>query len=124
MIVVATVMLGAVFLVAGVMKVAAPRQWQAQSADLGVPRPVATLLPFGELLVGALLVGQVARRPIAVVAAAFLIGFTSLLVVRLRQGSRPPCACFGAWSTKPIGWSDVARNAGFIVIAAAVAIWA
>ena len=124
MIAIATVVLGAVFLVAGVTKVSAPKQWRVQSADLGVPRGVATALPFGELVIGALLVSQVARRPVAMLAAALLIAFTTLLVVRLRQGRRPPCACFGAWSAKPIGWSDVARNAGFLLVAAAVAIWA
>ena len=124
MIVIATVALGVVFLVAGVTKVAGPHRWRVQSAELGVPPGVAAALPFGELIIGALLVGQVARRPVAVIAAVLLFAFTALLVVRLRQGRRPPCACFGGWSTKPIGWSDVARNAGFIAVATAVAIWA
>ena len=68
MIVIATALLGAVFLVAGVMKVAGPQQWRAQSADLGVPRGLATVVPFVELVVGALLVTQIARRPVAAIA--------------------------------------------------------
>lgn len=122
MIIVASVLLGAVFLVSGVMKVAAPRQWHAQSADLGVPHFVATVVPFIELVVGTLLVAQIARRPVAVIAGALLVAFTTLLVVRLLQGRRPPCACFGAWTTKPIGWGNVVRNAGFLALAAALAI--
>lgn len=120
MIVVVSVLLGAVFVISGVMKVASPRQWTAQSAGLGVPSVVAAVVPFVELAVGALLVAQIARRAVAGVAGALLIAFTALLVVRLSQGRRPPCACFGAWSSKPIGWSNVARNAAFLALAALV----
>ena len=120
MIVVVTVMLGAVFLTSGVMKVASPRQWRTQSADLGVPCAVATVVPFAELVVGALLVAQIARRPVASIAAGLLVAFSALLVVRLMQGRHPPCACFGALSSKPIGWGNVARNAVFLGLAAVV----
>lgn len=117
MIFVASVLLGAVFIVSGVTKVAAPRQWRAQSADLGVPGFVAAVVPFVELAVGAMLVAQLARRVAAVAAGVMLLGFTALLVVRLSQGRRPPCACFGALSTKPIGWTNVARNLAFLGLA-------
>lgn len=120
---VAAVLLGAVFLLSGTLKVAAPRQWQAQSSGLGVPGPVATVVPFVELLVGALLVAQLARRPVAVAAGVLLVVFTALLVVRLTEGVRPPCACFGVLSTKPIGWTNVARNAGFIALAVVIMVW-
>ena len=115
------VLLGVVFVIAGVTKFAAPRQWQAQSSDLGVSRVVAVVVPYVEAVIGALLIAQIARRPVAMAAGALLAGFTTLLVVRLVQGKHPPCACFGAWSSKPIGWSNVARNAGFLVLAAVIA---
>ena len=117
MIVVVSLLLGAVFVVSGILKVAAPRDWLAESAALGVPRPVAVVVPVVELLIGALLIAQLARRLVAVGAALLLVAFTALLVVRLRQGRRPPCACFGALSTKPIGWGNVVRNAVFLVLA-------
>jgi hypothetical protein len=56
------------------------------------------------------------------VAALLLLAFTVVLVVRLVQGRRPPCACFGALSAKPIGWGNVVRNGVLIVVAAVVAI--
>ena len=120
----ASAALGAVFLLSGVLKVSAPQQWRAQSAGLGVARPIATVVPFAEVVIGALLVTQVARRVVALAAAALLVGFTTLLVLRLLQGRRPPCACFGAWTTKPIGWRNVARNAVLLALAAAIAVWA
>lgn len=122
MTIVASALLGVVFLVSGVTKVASPSQWRAQAADLGVPRVVTMVLPAIELMIGALLVAQIARRPVAIVAGVLLVAFTILLVVRLSQGRRPPCACFGALTTRPIGWHNVARNAGFLALAAAVAL--
>ena len=121
MIVVASLVLGAVFVVSGVTKIAAPSQWRAQSAELGVPAPIATVVPFLELAVGALLVAQLARSIAALVGAVMLIAFTVLLIVRLAQGRHPPCACFGALTTKPIGWGNVVRNAVFLVLAGVVA---
>jgi uncharacterized membrane protein YphA (DoxX/SURF4 family) len=120
-IVVASIVLGAVFVVSGVTKIAAPGQWRAQSADLGVPGAVATVVPFLELTVGALLVAQLARSFAAVAAGVLLVAFTILLVVRLSQGRRPPCACFGALTTKPIGWGNVVRNMIFLALAGIVA---
>jgi uncharacterized membrane protein YphA (DoxX/SURF4 family) len=121
-IVIASVILGAVFIVSGVTKLAATQQWRAQAADLGVPGLVVGGLPYAELGLGALLVAQIARRPVAIVAGVVLMAFTSLLVVRLSQGRRPPCACFGGLSSKPISWTSVARNALFIALAAVVAL--
>ena len=123
MIIAASVVLGAVFLLAGILKLSAPLQWRTQAADLGVPKWAASVVPFAETTVGALLVCQVARRQVALVAMALLIGFTALMVVRVAQGRRPPCACFGRVTTKPIGWSTVARNVALVVLAAVVAVW-
>jgi uncharacterized membrane protein YphA (DoxX/SURF4 family) len=121
-IVIASVFLGAVFIVSGVTKIAAMQQWRAQAADLGVSGVVVAALPYAELGIGALLVAQIARRPVAIIAGVVLVAFTTLLAVRLSQGRRPPCACFGALSSKPISWTNVARNAVFIALAAVIAL--
>lgn len=115
--VVASVLLGLAFLVAGGSKLAAGRAWPAEARGLGAPAWVAPVLPWVEIVVGAALITQIARRPAAVVAAVMLLAFTVLIAVRLAQGRRPPCACFGAWSTKPIGASDIARNVALLVLA-------
>jgi len=115
--VVASVLLGLAFLVAGGSKLAAGRAWPAEARGLGAPAWVTPVLPWAEIVVGAALITQIARRPAAVVAACLLVAFTALIAVRLAQGRRPPCACFGAWSTKPIGVSDIARNIALLVLA-------
>jgi hypothetical protein len=40
-----------------------------------------------------------------------------LLAVRLKEGRRPPCACFGPWSARPIGPGSIARNVALIALA-------
>ena len=120
--VVASLLLGAVFVLSGITKVAAMQQWRAQASGLGVPGFVASVLPIAELAIGALLVAQIARRPVAIVAGVLLVAFTAFLAVRLSQGRRPPCACFGALSSKPISWTNLARNAAFIALALVVAL--
>jgi uncharacterized membrane protein YphA (DoxX/SURF4 family) len=113
-------LVGAAFVVSGVAKLARPDLWRAQAADLGAPRFAITTLPSLELAVGALLVAQWQRSLMASVAAALLAAFTALLSVRIAQGRRPPCACFGSLSARPIGWQHLVRN-GLLLGAAAVA---
>ena len=115
--VIASVVIGLVFVVAGASKLAAGEQWYANAADLGAPRPVARLVPWVELATGAALVVRLAVPVPAVVAAAMLVAFSVLIVVRLRAGERPSCACFGAWSASEIGRGHLIRNGVLLAIA-------
>ena len=116
--VVASVAVGVAFLVAGGSKLAARESWPSQARGLGAPGWAIPVTPWFELGLGAVLIVQLARRPAAAVALAVLCAFTTLLVLRLREGVRPPCACFGAWSAKPLGPGHLARNGALIVVAA------
>ncbi len=113
---VASIVLGFVFLVSGGSKIAAGPAWPQQAAGLGAPAVAVPVLPWVEIALGAVLVMQVAPVIAAVAALGVLAAFTGLIVHRLSQGRHPPCACFGAWSTKPLGAGHVARNAGFMVL--------
>lgn len=75
------------------------------------------VLPWFEILLGAVLVVQLAPIPVAVVALIALAAFTGLIVRRLAQGEHPPCACFGAWSTKPLGPGHLVRNGVLMLLA-------
>ncbi len=117
----AGVVVGLAFVVAGASKLAAGPAWSVQAAGLGVRGPVVAMVPWVEMVVGAsTAVHLVAPWP-AVAAAVLLVTFTVLLVRLLAQGEHPPCACFGAWSAKPIGPGHLVRNAalfGLAVVAA------
>jgi uncharacterized membrane protein YphA (DoxX/SURF4 family) len=114
---VAAVALGVVFVVAGASKVVSRREWPAQAAQLGAPAVIAPLVPWWEIVVGALLVVDIAAPWPAVAAAATLVVFTALLIRLIARGEHPPCACFGGFSARPIGWGHVARNAVFLGLA-------
>ena len=77
-----------------------------------------------EIVVGAVLAAQLFEPWPALAAIVLLIGFTIVIVRRLLDGSRPPCACFGSRSTRPLGAYHVARNGGLLVLAMVAAAWA
>lgn len=117
--VVASIVVGLAFLVAGGSKLAAGPSWPAQAAALGAPSFVIPAVPWVELVIGAALVLQLGRPLAAIGAIVLLVVFSGLIALRLSQGRRPPCACFGAWSARPIGASHLLRNAALLVLAAA-----
>ncbi len=114
---VASVLVGLAFLVAGGSKLAAGPSWPAQASDLGAPAIAIPTLPWVELAIGAALVLQLARPVAAIAAIVLLAAFTGLIGLRLSQGRRPACACFGAWSAKPIGASHLLRNGVLLALA-------
>jgi uncharacterized membrane protein YphA (DoxX/SURF4 family) len=114
--VVASILLGVAFLIAGGSKLAAGPSWPQQAEGLGAPAAVIPVLPWFELVLGAVLVVQVVPEVAAIVALGTLVAFTALIVRRLAEGRHPPCACFGAWSATPLGWGHVVRNAVLIAL--------
>jgi hypothetical protein len=110
---------GVTFLASGGAKVAS-KAWPEQAAALGAPPWSVRATPWIELVLGGLLVARVGYPWTPVLAALLLVGFTALLVLNLLHDRRPPCACFGQLSVKPLSWSAVVRN-GALFAAAAVA---
>jgi uncharacterized membrane protein YphA (DoxX/SURF4 family) len=117
---VAAILLGAAFVLAGASKLAAGRAWPNQAAGLGAPKWSIGPLPWVELVLGAVLVSNLVRRPASIVALVLLLVFSTLVIARLREGRHPPCACFGAWSARPLGPGHLVRN-GLLVVLAVVA---
>ncbi|HTH05481.1 MAG TPA: MauE/DoxX family redox-associated membrane protein, partial [Ilumatobacteraceae bacterium] len=101
--IVASVLLGIAFVVAGASKLAAREAWPTQAVGLGTPFFLVPYVPWVELAVGAALIVQVAKPIPQFAAIMLLLLFSALIAKRLSEGRRPPCACFGAWSAKPIG---------------------
>jgi hypothetical protein len=113
---VAGVVVGLALLLAGALKLASPL-WPVQAAELGVPSAASRVVPWIEIAVGSLVAARFVPPVMGVVAAGLLAAFTVLLVVRLAQGRRPPCACFGTRSARPIGPGSVVRNLVLIALA-------
>lgn len=113
----ATILLGAMFVVAGSYKIVDGPAWPKQAADLGVPRPLALVVPWFEVVLGAALVSGLLSPWVALTAVATLVVFTVVIAHRLLDGSRPPCACFGARSSRPLGPRHLVRNVVLLVVA-------
>ena len=89
---------------------------------MGVPKFVAPILPWIEIVSGALLVSQWQRRILAGFMILLLGAFSVSIVVNLARGLRPICACFGSWSARPLGWRHLVRNALLIALAVIAAV--
>ncbi len=124
--VIARLGLAAVFIVAGVTKLADRSGTRQALANFDVPArfidPFAWLLPAAELTVGIALVFPTTARWGAagglVLFGLFAVGLTRVL----RRGEAPDCHCFGQLHSKPADWSTVARNLVLAVPAAFVAL--
>jgi hypothetical protein len=114
---VASLLTGAMFVFSGGAKLADQHDWLRQSADLGVDRCLASIVPWYEIVLGALLVSGAVRPWPAIIAVLTLLVFTVFIVRRILDGTRPPCACFGRASTRPLGPRHIARNSVLLVIA-------
>jgi uncharacterized membrane protein YphA (DoxX/SURF4 family) len=113
----AAIVVGAVFVYAGVAKALAGREWPRAAARLGVPRAMAYTVMLAEIIVGlGMVLGDAWRDYFLAAGAVLLVAFTLLLAKHLRSGNRPPCACFGGASQRPIGASDVVRNVSLLVL--------
>lgn len=113
---IASILLGLTFVVAGGAKIAAGPSWPVHVRDLGVPMFVAPVLPWVELTIGALLIAQLFQPFAAWAAIGLTAAFSALIIRRLSQGRRPVCACFGAWSAKPIGPRHLVRNGAMLAL--------
>ena len=114
---IAAIALGVMFVVSGGFKLADGPAWPKMAADLGVARPLALALPWYEVVLGALLISGIISPWAEIAATVTLLAFTVVIVHRLLDGSRPPCACFGSRSNRPLGRRHVARNVVLLAVA-------
>src|SRR5450755_1312192 len=100
--------LAAVFLVAGLAKLADLTGSQRAVRDFGVPTrlavPLGLLLPLAELVVAIALLPRGWAWWGAVGALALLLVFVVGISSNLARGRAPDCHCFGQLHSEPIGW--------------------
>jgi uncharacterized membrane protein YphA (DoxX/SURF4 family) len=111
------VVVGAVFLVAGIAKLRLP-DWSRTAGAFGLPALLGPVLPWLEIVLGALLVAQVGGRWTSISAAAVLVAFTAAVAYRLLRRDPVPCACFGGLSDRPVSATTIVRNVLLLAVAA------
>lgn len=119
-------LLAAIFVVAGVAKLADLSGSRQGLLGFGVPEPLARplggLLPIAELGIGLMLVPAATAWWASVGALALLLTFVVAIGVSLARGQAPDCHCFGQIHSAPVGWSTLARN-GLLAAIAGVSVW-
>jgi methylamine dehydrogenase accessory protein MauD len=118
-------LVGGVFALASLTKLADLRGSRAAVAGFGVPARFAsvlgTLLPVAELGVAAALIPASSAR-LGALGAVILLGTFVVAIARsIRRGDAPDCHCFGQLSSEPVGRRTLARNAILMGLAAFVA---
>jgi hypothetical protein len=72
---------------------------------------------MAEVVIGlGVVLGDSWRDQFLLAAGELLVAFTALLAWHLRADERPPCACFGGSSQRPIGARDIVRNFVLLVL--------
>jgi peroxiredoxin/uncharacterized membrane protein YphA (DoxX/SURF4 family) len=121
----ARLLLGAIFGIAGIAKLADRRGTHEAVQGFGVPAglalPLALGLPVAELTIAIALLPRATAAEGALAAAGLLLLFTTGIAVNLARGRSPDCHCFGQLHSAPAGWRTLARNGGLAGLAAFVA---
>jgi peroxiredoxin/uncharacterized membrane protein YphA (DoxX/SURF4 family) len=124
--VLARLVLSAVFLVAGAAKLIDLAGERQALNDFGVPRriasPLAIALLLTELIIAFALIPVSLTWFAAVGALSLLLLFVVAIGINLALGRKPDCHCFGQLHSAPAGWSTLARNA-VLASAAGFLVW-
>ncbi len=128
----ARLVLGVVFLIAGLHKVASPvLDVQAVQAFQVLPASIATLWAYGqpglEIALGVLLIAGLGTRVMAILAGALLLVFIGNIVSAWARGLWIDCGCFSGGGPVALAQTqyplDILRDTGLVVLAAVVAVW-
>jgi uncharacterized membrane protein YphA (DoxX/SURF4 family) len=121
---IARLLLAAVFAAAGAAKLVDLAGSRAAVAGFGVPDrvagPVGTLVPFAELATAVLLLPAVTARAGATAALALLLAFSIGIAASIARGEAPDCRCFGQLHSEPVGRRTLARNFALALVAGLV----
>jgi hypothetical protein len=124
---IARLVLAAVFTLAGVAKLSDLKGSRRAIVDFGVPSaivaPLGLLLPLAELSVAATLLPASTAWWGALGALALLSVFVVGITYNLARGRKPECHCFGQLHSAPAGWKTLARN-GVLAAIAGFVLWA
>jgi methylamine dehydrogenase accessory protein MauD len=122
LILLARLVLSAVFMVAGVAKLADRAGTRQSMTGFGVPPRAANfaglLLSLVELIVATLLLSVSLAWFGAAAALLLLLVFSAAIAMNLASGRRPDCHCFGQLYSSPAGWPTLARNVALGAVAA------
>jgi uncharacterized membrane protein YphA (DoxX/SURF4 family) len=121
--------LGGIFLAAGGLKIGHADLFASEIAGFQLLwhpliAPLALLLPFLEVLIGAYLVLGLFTRFAAWLAALEMVLFAAAIASAVMRGISTSCGCFGPEDHAVTSWPEVGRDIGFAAIGVIVALLA
>lgn len=126
---IARLIVGLVFVVAGIAKIGHPADFASTIVAFRFNFPPAFVgfaglaLPPFEVVLGAYLLLGWQLRIASVAAVALLTVFIIALSSVVIRGIPTPCGCFGPGETDPVTWWTVARDCGAIIPAIYLLWW-
>ncbi len=121
------VALGIVFVAAGALKIGHADVFASEIAGFqllpfGLIAPLALLLPFVEVLLGAYLIIGLFTRVAGGFAAFQLAIFSAAIASAVVRGIHASCGCFGPADQTTTSWGEVARDAALVLVALFIAL--
>jgi len=121
----ARVYLAGVFILASIYKIGHPESFALDVATYGIlPLPLINLfvlvVPFVEAFAGAMLLVGFRARAAALLVSGMMVMFMVALGIVLAKGLEMSCGCFASAASgeaDPIGWSTMARDGAWLVLA-------
>ncbi|HZT13966.1 MAG TPA: MauE/DoxX family redox-associated membrane protein [Candidatus Baltobacteraceae bacterium] len=119
-------LLGTLFVAAGVLKAGHFNDLAAAIAGFrvlpeAIVGPLAVLLPFFEIGLGAYLVAGLFTRGAAIVASVQLLIYAAVIASAVVRHIPANCGCFGPQDNAPADWPHVAADAALAAVCAALA---
>ena len=117
-------LLGAIFIYAGYVKLREPWQIFAMNINsynvlpLAMAETAARLIPWFEIVLGLFLVSGLWLRVSGIIASAVLLTFIVLMVQAYLKGMHIDCGCFG--SGEQISWKTLLRDGALAADAVAM----
>jgi putative oxidoreductase len=117
----ARIVVGAVFVVASIDKIASPDAFAANVLAYGIlPYPLvnlfAVVVPWIELVCGVFLVSGVLVRSTSAMLSFLLACFVAAMIAALLQELKIDCGCFGKEHATPVSWWRVGEDAGLMLL--------
>lgn len=111
--------LGMVFIIAAVPKIAGPESFAVavgayELLPVALLNIVAIVIPWMELLCGIFLVGGAWTRPSAALLGGLLLFFIVAISSAILRGLNINCGCYGGDGT-PVGWGKVLEDVALLL---------
>lgn len=117
----ARVILGMVFVIAGMEKIAMPEAFAVsveayRMMPLALVNVFALIVPWVEVLSGIFLLAGSMTRASAALASAMLVMFLAAILAAMARDLEIECGCFGDINDARVGWSKILENGGLLAL--------